>query len=137
METFRLQYIRCGKRSCKTCPHGPYWYAFRTVEGKTRSRYCGKRDPREPIGAGSAINREASRADPWEAILSRRTACLDLACEILGVNAWDSQDQVEQAFRSRSRVHHPDRGGDERLMICLEGAFSFVVQFHRWSKRLS
>jgi hypothetical protein len=25
---YRLEWIKCGKRSCTRCPHGPYWYAY-------------------------------------------------------------------------------------------------------------
>ncbi|MGH2721036.1 MAG: hypothetical protein ACRDJO_05475, partial [Actinomycetota bacterium] len=25
--TFRQELVRCGKPGCRTCPHGPYWYA--------------------------------------------------------------------------------------------------------------
>jgi hypothetical protein len=36
--TIRRQHVRCGR-----CPrwHGPYWYAFWEVEGRTRSAYIG------------------------------------------------------------------------------------------------
>jgi hypothetical protein len=38
----RRQWIRCGKATCRTCPHGPYWYAVWSEDGKRRSRYVGK-----------------------------------------------------------------------------------------------
>lgn len=38
----RKQMVRCGKDSCTTCPHGPYWYAYWTEDGKRRSKYLGK-----------------------------------------------------------------------------------------------
>ena len=38
----RRQMVRCGKQSCSTCPHGPYWYAYWTEDGRRRSRYLGK-----------------------------------------------------------------------------------------------
>ena len=38
----RPQYVRCGKDNCTRCPHGPYWYAYWTENGKRRSRYVGK-----------------------------------------------------------------------------------------------
>ncbi|MBT8208194.1 MAG: hypothetical protein HKN07_08275 [Acidimicrobiia bacterium] len=41
---FRQQEVRCGKSSCTRCPHGPYWYAYWTEDGKRRSRYLGKLD---------------------------------------------------------------------------------------------
>ncbi len=38
----RQQMIRCGKPTCGRCPHGPYWYAYWTEDGRRRSRYVGK-----------------------------------------------------------------------------------------------
>jgi len=40
--SLRNQMVRCGKRGCTKCPHGPYWYAYWTEEGKRRSRYVGR-----------------------------------------------------------------------------------------------
>ena len=42
---YRLQSVKCGKRGCTTCPHGPYWYAYWREEGKLRSRYIGRKLP--------------------------------------------------------------------------------------------
>lgn len=38
----RRQEVRCGKDGCTRCPHGPYWYAYWTEDGKRRSRYLGR-----------------------------------------------------------------------------------------------
>ena len=43
--TYRLESVRCGKEGCKTCPHGPYWYAYYREEGKLKSRYIGRELP--------------------------------------------------------------------------------------------
>jgi hypothetical protein len=41
--TTRLEYIKCGKYSCLSCPHGPYYYAYwKNENGKLRKRYLGK-----------------------------------------------------------------------------------------------
>lgn len=40
--SMRKQMVRCGKRGCTKCPHGPYWYAYWTENGKRRSRYIGR-----------------------------------------------------------------------------------------------
>ncbi|MGI9609801.1 MAG: hypothetical protein ACR2NL_05860 [Acidimicrobiia bacterium] len=40
--SLRQQSVRCGKRGCTKCPHGPYWYAYWTEDGRRRSRYVGK-----------------------------------------------------------------------------------------------
>jgi len=44
----RRQAVRCGKPSCTKCPHGPYWYAYWTEDGKRRSRYVGRLLDEEP-----------------------------------------------------------------------------------------
>jgi hypothetical protein len=38
----RKHLVRCGKPSCKSCPHGPYWYAYWWENGRRRSRYVGR-----------------------------------------------------------------------------------------------
>ena len=44
--TYRQVSIRCGKDNCKCSEgsgHGPYWYAYWSEEGRTKSRYIGKK----------------------------------------------------------------------------------------------
>lgn len=43
--TYRLERVRCGKPGCKSCPHGPYWYAYFREGDRLRSRYVGKELP--------------------------------------------------------------------------------------------
>jgi hypothetical protein len=43
--TYRLESVRCGKAGCKSCPHGPYWYAYFRENGRLRSRYIGRELP--------------------------------------------------------------------------------------------
>lgn len=38
----RSRWVRCGKPTCGTCPHGPYWYAYWREEGRRRCRYVGR-----------------------------------------------------------------------------------------------
>ena len=48
-KTYRLEGVRCGKKNCRCAEgrlHGPYWYAYWTEGGKTRSQYVGKKLPR-------------------------------------------------------------------------------------------
>jgi hypothetical protein len=48
-KTYRLERVRCGKESCKCSDgklHGPYWYAYWSDGGKTRSQYVGKHLPK-------------------------------------------------------------------------------------------
>jgi hypothetical protein len=53
--TYRQEHVRCGKRGCTRCPHGPYWYAYWREDGRLRSRYIGKTLP-EPVEAPSSTD---------------------------------------------------------------------------------
>jgi len=39
---YRTKPVKCGKESCNSCPHGPYWYAEWTEKGKRKTKYLGK-----------------------------------------------------------------------------------------------
>ena len=43
--TYRQEPVKCGKRGCTRCPHGPYWYAYWREDGRMKSRYIGKTLP--------------------------------------------------------------------------------------------
>jgi hypothetical protein len=46
--TYRLERVRCGSKKCKCATgdlHGPYWYAYWSEGGRTRSQYVGKKLP--------------------------------------------------------------------------------------------
>lgn len=52
--TYQLELVNCGKERCKQCngkggkpAHGPYWYAYWSQEGKTKSKYIGKELPKQ------------------------------------------------------------------------------------------
>src|SRR5215469_12434370 len=49
--TYRQQFTRCGKERCHKCKegagHGPYWYAYWSVNGRTVSKYLGKNPPED------------------------------------------------------------------------------------------
>ena len=40
--SYRKKNIKCGKESCQSCPHGPYWYAEWSEGGARKSKYLGK-----------------------------------------------------------------------------------------------
>ncbi len=49
-KTYRLEGIRCGKENCKCTRgklHGPYWYSYFSLNGRTKSEYVGKHLPAE------------------------------------------------------------------------------------------
>lgn len=47
--TYHQQVSYCGKPQCRKCQegigHGPYWYAYKSVNGRTTRTYIGKRLP--------------------------------------------------------------------------------------------
>jgi hypothetical protein len=47
--TVRADYKKCGKPGCHCNSggelHGPYWYEYWKEDGRTRSRYLGKKAP--------------------------------------------------------------------------------------------
>src|SRR5947209_20284359 len=49
--TYHQQVSYCGKPRCRRCRegvvHGPYWYAYQTVGGRTIRTYIGKHPPAE------------------------------------------------------------------------------------------
>ncbi|KGF71563.1 hypothetical protein DO97_17510 [Neosynechococcus sphagnicola sy1] len=49
--SYQQQYRRCGKPTCGTCPHGPYWYAYWRDGAKVKSRYIGKELHKSAIAA--------------------------------------------------------------------------------------
>jgi hypothetical protein len=52
--SLRRRLVKCGKASCTSCPHGPYWYAYWREDGRRRSRYVGRLEDVDPVSAGSA-----------------------------------------------------------------------------------
>jgi hypothetical protein len=42
----REEFIKCGKISCSSCPHGPYHYAYWKNNGKLKKKYLGTNKPR-------------------------------------------------------------------------------------------
>lgn len=47
-KTYRLEGVRCGKKNCHCAEgelHGPYWYAYWSEDGRTKSQYVGKKLP--------------------------------------------------------------------------------------------
>lgn len=54
----RRRLVRCGKPGCRSCPHGPYWYAFWREGGRRRSRYIGRLlDDEASLPGGAAPDR--------------------------------------------------------------------------------
>ena len=62
LKGYTLRLVRCGRKYCPTCPHGPYWYRQWKEAGRVRWEYVGKRLPAEvPIEPDPS-----SKQDPRE-----------------------------------------------------------------------
>jgi DNA-binding SARP family transcriptional activator len=63
--TYHQQVSYCGKPHCRRCRegigHGPYWYAYQTVNGRTIRTYVGKHPPAE-MQVVSVETRESLKA---------------------------------------------------------------------------
>jgi hypothetical protein len=83
--SYRQEHVRCGKAGCRTCPHGPYWYAYWKEEGRTRKRYVGRHLPGEPLEpvevepAGGDTPRDTSAPAPDTSTGAPHTATSETA----------------------------------------------------------
>lgn len=136
--TFRREWVRCGRKSCKVCAgvkaqgHGPYWYAYATVRGKFGKCYVGKNRAaweRAREGARSPSNTQAQEGTPDQRAMLEKGATPKLAGRILGVTPGATLAEVKAAFRKAISVAHPDKGGSNI-------AASAVVAAHAMLRKL-
>jgi len=123
-ETYRREYVRCGKRGCKRCPHGPYWYAYWKEGKRLRKRYCGKTCP----GGGSPdpLPNQGNRLDD---IFHKQKATLALAKEILGFVILPTASELRTIARRKLFELHPDRGGNDQEFRRYSAAWAYVQDF--------
>lgn len=127
MGTFRQEYVRCGKSTCKTCPHGPYWYEYWREGARVRKRYVGRTRP-----GGQAAEPRVAVLKEWEAINCKRTASMGLACRILGIDVTQEKRVAYSLWAKIAMQHHPDRGGDEALFKLYNAAWSYYRASRGW-----
>src|SRR5205085_11186908 len=64
--TYHQQVSYCGKPRCRRCRegigHGPYWYAYQTINGRTVRTYVGKEPPAELLAETEEVT-ESSAAE--------------------------------------------------------------------------
>lgn len=128
--TVRSEYVRCGKAGCRSCPHGPYWYGYRTRDGKTEKKYFGRSEPKKEESKKEERRRpdpERDRIERWNCIFDKRTANGPLAAEILGLPWPTGEGEVIAKYRFLALKHHPDRGGDARMFCWINSANEYLM----------
>ena len=53
-------------------------------------------------------------------------AALELGYNMLGVSPSAPWEEIERAYRTKAKIHHPDKGGDEDTMRALNDAYSQI-----------
>jgi DnaJ-domain-containing protein 1 len=56
---------------------------------------------------------------------------MDMCYKILGLSPGSNWAEIEQAYRKKAKVHHPDRGGDEDAMRVLNDVYAKLKKAHR------
>ena len=56
---------------------------------------------------------------------------LEVCYKMLGVSPSASLEAVEQAYRQKAKLHHPDRGGDPDTMRALNEAYALIKKARR------
>lgn len=107
--TYHQQVSYCGKPSCKRCRegtgHGPHWYAYQTVDGRTSRSYVGKTLPPEALATIEGLRPPApinqSELEQQKATiriytlgqfrLERRSSPIDMEWHTVTEAAWQHQ----------------------------------------------
>lgn len=55
----------------------------------------------------------------------------DMCFKMLGLSPSASWSEIEQAYRRKAKIHHPDRGGDEDAMRALNEVYARLKKYHR------
>lgn len=42
--SIKVVYVKCGRKWCSKCPHGPYYYLQWKENGKVKTKYLGKNE---------------------------------------------------------------------------------------------
>jgi hypothetical protein len=154
--TWRREFVRCGRASCATCAtasalgHGPYWYAYATVNGCFGKCYVGRNRAaweraralgvELPKRARSASNTQSPKAGkarsknnsqtpegtPDQRAMLLRGATPKLAARVLGVLQGSTLSQIKSAFRVAIRAAHPDAGGNNTAAAAVSAAYALL-----------
>jgi len=125
-KTYQCKYIKCGKSSCRSCPHGPYWYVYWKEGGKTKCKYVGKDNP----FVNDVMN--GRKVDKDDLIFDRRTASKELAWQIMGCEPTNSGSVAKKHYLAESKKRHPDSGGDHKSFTRLNAAWTYLKSLYGW-----
>jgi len=128
--TYEQEYVKCGKKTCGRCPHGPYWYRYQRRGKRTHKEYVGK-VLMDAWPEGEPKPAEPPR-DPWEEMLTPGGPKLAQALADLGVKETDSLAHCKSAYRALLLLHHPDRGGSELKAKATIAAWSYLRRYKGW-----
>ena len=56
---------------------------------------------------------------------------MEMAYKILGLSPSSSWTEIEQAYKKKAKVHHPDKGGDEDAMRVLNDVYAKLKKAKR------
>lgn len=125
--TYELEWVRCGKPTCSTCPHGPYWYRYRRVLRRLTKEYVGKDRP-------GCLGRLAKGEDGgevrgwWELIHDPAVATPLLACCVLDLDKDSpSSAEIKAAYKAACDKYDPERGGSVSRMRAVDVAFNYLM----------
>jgi predicted ATPase/DNA-binding SARP family transcriptional activator len=110
--TYHQQVSYCGKPRCHKCQegigHGPYWYAYKTVNGRTSRIYIGKRLPPDVQVAQNAMPASTSADVPghvdFSDVLIRIFTLGRYQLERRTSSGWQSVTEAAWLRRTRTRA---------------------------------
>lgn len=110
--TYHQQVSYCGKPRCRKCQegvgHGPYWYAYKTVNGRTSRIYIGKRLPPGIQASQSTMPASASADAPghvdFSDVFIRIFTLGRYQLERRTSSGWQSVNESAWIRRSRTRA---------------------------------
>jgi len=115
--TYRSEYIKCGKKDCKSCPHGPYWYRYYREAKKLHKQYVGKclpgNDTRTPDLPHTC----------------RIVITLSDALDVFGLKALCNGREMRDRFNMLARLHHPHESGSNQRIKDVNLAWEIIQRF--------
>ena len=140
--TYHQQVSYCGKPRCRRCRegtgHGPYWYSYQTINGRTVRTYVGKELP--PQATGVAEESSEARASEAAGAVVRLYVLGQFTLERHNGQRWQAvADASMQHQRVRSLltclISSPGRKlGREQVIELLWPDLNFDTASHRLDK---